>query len=87
MKTYRLEYKSSTGQFHLDNRTHEADTYGWVTIKEHITNGESKLFFDFIEYGFPAKIKKYTNGQVIYKMQLFEKILNFKNENNFRNSN
>ena len=75
---YRLEYKSETGHFHLDNYSHEENTNGYITIKKSITDEESKLFFDFIEYGFPFKIKKYTNNQVLGKIHIFNQILNLK---------
>lgn len=77
MMKYRLEYKEETGHFHLDNYTHEENTYGWITIIKSITDEEANLFFDFIDYGFPSKIKKYTNNQVLNKANLFLKILNY----------
>ncbi len=80
-KKYRLEYKEKTGQFHLDNYTHEENTNGWVTIIDSVTDKEARLFFDFIDYGFPLKIKKYKISKVRYKATVFLRILNLKQQN------
>jgi len=81
MRTYRLEYQQKTGYFRLDNFTHKENTHGWKTIIEKINDNEVNLFFDFIEYGFPFKIKKYKFSKVWYKAQVFLRILNFKQNN------
>ena len=33
---YRLEYKSETGHFHLDNYSHEENTNGYITIEKSV---------------------------------------------------
>jgi type IV secretory pathway component VirB8 len=65
-RTFRLEFNEKKQQFHLDNYTHEPNTFGWKTICEHITDKEWKFFNDHIKINKP---KKYT---VFYLRQKIE---------------
>jgi hypothetical protein len=75
MRKYRLEYNEKTGYFHLDNYTHDENTNNWNTIFECVSDKEIDLFFDFIEYGFPYKLKKHKLSYVKSKSYTFIKIL------------
>lgn len=77
---YRLEYNEKKGHFRLegiDTNLNE-NSFGWTIIASEITDNESRLFFDYIEYGFPFEFKKIKSHKVLCKFQLFNKILNFK---------
>jgi hypothetical protein len=51
--TYRLEFNERQQNFHLDNYTHEPNTYGWFTIKKKCTDFEFQIFESFV-----TRIKK-----------------------------
>jgi hypothetical protein len=43
-RTYRLEFNEKKQKFHLDNYTHVENTHEWVTIIEHCTDLEFRVF-------------------------------------------
>lgn len=57
---YRLEFNESRQTFHLDNYTHEENTFGWFTICD-ITDKEFKLVMSFFN---AFNKNKKTNYQV-----------------------
>lgn len=46
--TYRLEFNEEQQGFHLDNGTHEPNTYGWFTIFEQCTDFEFYLYESYV---------------------------------------
>ncbi len=61
-QTYRLEFNEKQQHFHLDNYTHEPNTFGWVTLTEHCTDKEFKIFEAFINRN---KSKRLTKEYVL----------------------
>jgi hypothetical protein len=47
-KTYRLEFNEKQQNFHLDNYTHEPNTFGWFTITDHCSDFEFKVFEAYV---------------------------------------
>ena len=47
-KTYRLEFNEKQQNFHLDNYTHEPNTFGWFTITDHCSELEFKIFEAYV---------------------------------------
>jgi hypothetical protein len=45
---YRLEFNEKQQQFHMDTGSHEANTFGWVTIAEKCTDLEHVVFIRII---------------------------------------
>jgi len=46
--TYRLEFNEKQQFFHLDDYTHEENTFGWFTITEHCTDIEFMIFEAYV---------------------------------------
>lgn len=52
MRKYRLEYKETKKQFHLDNYSHEENTFGWKTVLESVTDLEFKIIKIYLNNSF-----------------------------------
>ena len=46
--TYRLEFNEKQQRFHLDNFTHTENTNGWVTIFDHCTDLEFRIYESYV---------------------------------------
>lgn len=49
MKFYRLEFNEKQQNFHLDNFTHNPNTFGWVTICDRVEDNFGNDFCRIIE--------------------------------------
>ena len=45
---FRLEFNESSQQFHMDNYSHEANTYGWKTIMNECSDYQFYLIESFV---------------------------------------
>lgn len=61
-RTYRLEFNEKQQHFHLDNFTHQPNTFGWFTIFEKCTDLEFKIYKSYINRE-PKKV--YTKDYLI----------------------
>jgi hypothetical protein len=48
-ETYRLEFNEKQQMFHLDNYSHEENSFGWITITEHCTDLEFEIFEAYLD--------------------------------------
>lgn len=51
---YRLEFSETQQQFHLDNRNHEPNSYGWVTIADNCSDIEFEALQSYMNI-YPVK--------------------------------
>ena len=72
-RLYRLEFNEKQQNFHLDNYTHENDTYGWITIADHCSDLEFQIFDAFINC---KGKKKFTNEYVLKTFSELKKFIN-----------
>ena len=56
--TYRLEFNQNQQHFHLDRGNAEPNTHGWITITDHCTDYEFRIYESFVNR---VKKKKITN--------------------------
>lgn len=80
--TYRLEFNEDQQQFHLCNYTHDENSFGWVTIIEHCTDLEFRIFESYvnrivqekttIEYllNCSIEVKSFMNNLLEYNIQI-----------------
>ena len=45
---FRLEFKESKQHFHMDNYTHEENTYGWETIMDECSDYQFHIIESFV---------------------------------------
>jgi hypothetical protein len=53
---YRLEFNEKKQKFHLDRYTHEENTHGWVTIFEHCTDLEFRIYESYVNRVYKKKL-------------------------------
>ena len=61
-RTYRLEFNEKQQAFHLDNYSHQENTFGWITVFDHCTDVEFKIFECYLR---SFKFSGYTNEIII----------------------
>lgn len=55
---FRLEFNEKQQQFHHDNYTHEADTFGWFTIMDECSDMEFHIFEAYVKRVKVGKLTK-----------------------------
>ena len=57
---YRIEFNEKQQNWHQDNMSHEAETFGWKTISDSATDLEFKILEAYVRRSDPKCKKKLT---------------------------
>ena len=80
--TYRLEFNEKQQMYHLDNYSHEENTFGWTTIINHCTDTEFMVFEAYVNIERPKnltreylvdcakEVKKFTENLMEYELNI-----------------
>lgn len=67
--TYRLEFSEEQQWLRMDNYTHRAQTNGFETIADNVTDFEFRILEAFIDYnGKKMRLEKITNNEILEAM-------------------
>lgn len=76
-KYYRLEFNEKQQKFHLDNYTHDPDTFGWFTLEEKAEDRFAGRFIEIMYKWMETSTQKFTSAYVFNCWELFKRAFNW----------